>query len=261
MSFCTDLFYKDLSLRLKIFLETHKKKVLLFIIFIPILAGVVYYVFSHYNFSKEEKIPTSASITYNQVKEKFIQGYYDEGLTLLQKALKESPDDTALKKLNSILSKELRISLKISYYLNGKTLKESQDITTSLSLSPKDPYYLNIIASRKCYLYLFQIDPKNKLYVIFPNHQFSLSKNPIPPGRMRIPDGFRWFRPDRTQGIETIYLLATPIENKRIIELAKDPDSLKEYLEQLQTSKINKIKGIVIKKLCFSHVNKEKEVL
>lgn len=78
---------------------------------------------------------------------------------------------------------------------------------------------------------------------------------------MRIPDGFRWFRPDRTQGIETIYLLATPIENKRIIELAKDPDSLKEYLEQLQTSKINKIKGIVIKKLCFSHVNKEKEVL
>jgi hypothetical protein len=61
---------------------------------------------------------------------------------------------------------------------------------------------------KKCFVYLFFIDEKEEISLLFPN-TFSQFDCPFFPKIYYIPEGEMWFELDQNTGKETIYLLAS----------------------------------------------------
>jgi len=238
-------------LRLKYLIRHNKIFILALCLVITIFSIMSYFIIKGLPiFIRSQKLISSSSYSYNQIINTFIQGNYQRGIVLLKEALKNNPEDEALKNLYALFTEKLLLNVKLHYYLGRKYYRTTTQITPSLILTPRDPYYLTVTPSRRCYLYIFQIDSLGKIEVLYPNKNFSSGGNPVMPGKLRIPDGFRWLKLDKTRGIETIYILATPIENKRLLKLSGS--QLIEYLESLDNA-VKDLPGIAFKVYQFTH--------
>jgi hypothetical protein len=160
--------------------------------------------------SDEHKV---VSNSYTKIHNLIIAGDYDEAIALI----KANPDDINLKKLYSQLTQELTIDFKFHYLPNRKWLNTA-DTSDNLILTSKDPYYLTVHASDYCYLYIFQLSSSGDIRQLFPSNKVPTT-NPIPPGKLRIPDVPYWLYPDDVSGIEQIYLVATRWRHENLEEL------------------------------------------
>ena len=68
-------------------------------------------------------------------------------------------------------------------------------------------YGFRIAASASpAWLYIYQVDSRNKISALFPNAGYHTVSNPIAAaGEILLPDGVGWYRLDETAGEETIY--------------------------------------------------------
>jgi len=160
---------------------------------------------------------TTPPPTIERIQETIINAEYDTAKELIARGLKANPSDNSLKDWQSKLMDELKINFKFRY-LPGRRRDIAPSSSSDLVLTSEDPYYLKVHLSDKCYLYVFQLDSSGNLDQLFPS-KYVPTSNPVPPGPLRIPDGADWFYLDDVSGEETIYLVASRWENKKLEEL------------------------------------------
>lgn len=215
--------------------------------------------------NKMEKAKVNPSAVSDDIFQAIREGDYDNTVNRLRNELNRNPENPALKKLWSQLMDELNVDVKFHYFIDRKSYKVTKDLSPELTLTPRDPYYLTVNPSYSCNLFVFQVDSTGKINVIYPNKEYSPSENPLLPGPLRIPDGFKWFYLDETKGIETIYLIASRLENNRLDELSRKLASEKEpekagrltqelisYLKNLEST-ASSVPGVAIKVYQFTH--------
>jgi len=262
------MFGEYITLRLRWFIRHNRGLLLTFLV-----VGVGMALVGSYLFRGGLPLPERTELStqpheassYNKVEEVFLRGEYEHALALLEEALRKNPDDKALNELQSLLNERLSLNVKFHYFLERKNYKTTTSISPSIVLTSRDPYYLTITPSRTCYLYLFQVDSSGKIEALYPNRRYSSGGNPVPPGRLRIPDGFRWLRLDEIRGMETVYLIATRLENKRLEDLSRriSSDKRPEIIAQLTQELISYLRalesiahsvpGVVVKVYQFTH--------
>jgi hypothetical protein len=193
------------------------------------------------------------------------EGDYVGAVNHLRTELKKDPNDPFLNKLLPQLTEELQMDVKFHYLIERKKYMETRTLSPDVTLTPKDVYYFSINPSHAGYLYFFQIDSAGKISVLYPNKEYSPSSNPLLPGPLRVPDGFRWFFLDETKGVESIYLVAARMENKRLeglIERIKSEKTgeaaarlnqeLIAYLKSIESTP-QKVPGVAVKIYQFTH--------
>lgn len=212
----------------------------------------------------EDQIIESKKDIYKEIEELLYAGDYENLLKLIRDNLKNNPSDYKLKNYWENLNNELSVDFKFMYLPKRKKIYEANKMA-GLYLTQKDPYYFKLFISKKCYLYLFQITSDNQFIPHFPSNKSS-TKNPVPPGPFRIPDGLEWIYPDNNQGEEKIYLIATLWRNLAIEELMqkilaeRDEEYKKEHIENLlrrieiEREATEMLPGLVFGELKFENI-------
>ncbi|MHA2100656.1 MAG: hypothetical protein ACW99A_18455, partial [Candidatus Kariarchaeaceae archaeon] len=137
-------------------------------------------------------------------------GEYNKALEEIENGMIEDSSNSQLKNLQTMLMKKLEIDFRFSYLPDPKSIvAENVDEYTLLTLKEKDPYWLTVNSFEKCFIYLFQIESKSEVEMLFPNKKYGPTLNPVPGGTIRIPDGFDLIYPTRQSEIITIYLIAS----------------------------------------------------
>ena len=175
---------------------------------------------------------TGLSRSGRQAQEAILEGRYDVAQQIIDEGLVENTEDVALQELRQQLSEELRVDFKFNYLPDRRKLLTTKSMSDELVLTPQDPYYLSVHASDDCYLYLLQIDAEGHLQQLFPNSKYVPTRNPIPPGPLRIPDGPDWFYLDDVSGSERIYLVAARWRHQELEELGELLGSEKDATRQ-----------------------------
>lgn len=179
-------------------------------------------------YKKETAHASSTETVYKAIAE----GDYDSAISQVERKLNEDPDSMHLKDLWSQLMDELKIDFTFNYLPGQKKHITTRSLSTGLKMTSKDPYYLMVHASHKCYLYILQKDSSGNVFPLFSNPEFVSISNPVPPGPLRIPEGFKWFYLDNVPGIETIYVLASRWKNKKLEELISRVGSEKDVIKK-----------------------------
>ena len=86
--------------------------------------------------------------------------------------------------------------------------RELKSIKQDTELKSGDQIKFLVGIEKKCFVYLFFIDEKEEISLLFPN-TFSQFDCPFFPKIYYIPEGEMWFELDQNTGKETIYLLAS----------------------------------------------------
>jgi hypothetical protein len=209
------MFGVDTKTKLKLILwwRRNKKFILSFTtLVILILIGIVAY--SRYGkrtivISKTKNTDKASTAIVNELSKAIAGGEYDAAIELLLQKRNEYPDDMALKNLYSQLMDSLRIDFKFNYLPGRRQQIATRGPLDEIVLTRKDPYYLIVHSSERCYLYLFQLKSSGEWVKLFPNSKYVPTSNPVPGGPIRIPDGSDWFYLDDIPGTETLYLLAS----------------------------------------------------
>lgn len=136
-------------------------------------------------------------------------GEFGRAENALDEAIRANPDDELLRMLESQFVDELKVNFAFNYLPGRRKHVQASESSDEITLSSEDPYYLNVHASDRCYLYLYQIDSSGKFFQLFPNKRFVPTSNPIPAGPLRVPDAPEWFYLDDTPGLEQIFLIAS----------------------------------------------------
>ena len=212
---------------------------------------------------KEKRVHSNIA---DNIYKKIEAGHYDTAIDNFELELKKNPRDVSLKHLKSLLMDELKIDFKFKYLPGRRRETTMRVLSADLVLTQEDPYYLTVHASDHCFLYIYQIDNSNNLTQLFPNSSFVPTTNPIPPGPLRIPDGFDWFYLDDVPGVETIYLVVSRWRQKELEELSKSFETvldnaearrqlLKRFLARLQVEEqaTDDLPGLVYGKYQFTH--------
>ncbi len=191
--------------------------------------------------------------SYQQVMESLHNGDYQKAMDKLREALKVTEDEQ-LKELNEKLNNKLKVDIVLRYLKDGKAVTATR-IDPKLTLSSDTPYSISLKPSSNCYLYVFQVDSADKVDIVFPNAEYSTKQSPTPSSSLRIPEKHeRWFKLDKTTGIESIYVLAVPFKNQYLDKLvkARDQKGILTYLARLRKSK-PVAPGIVFDEYTFTH--------
>lgn len=215
---------------------------------------------------KTQQAVSNGSQAVREIRSAIESGRYEQAQTLLKQAIARQPDDRAFGELTSQLRDELAVNFEFHYLPGRRQQLARTEVGPALVLTAEDPYYLTLNASDRCNLYVFQVDNSGKFTRLFPNPDFVPTTNPVPPGALRIPDGFDWFYLDQVPGIETIYLVAsrwrqTELEklSGRLAENSDNPDlhkaSLQRLLARLQEQKqaTDTLPGLVYGEYRFTH--------
>jgi len=201
----------------------------------------------------------------NEIFQAIKEGSYENITSRIAMARAKNPDDASLSVLHANLMNELKIDVKFHYYLERKKYHSTRMISRALSLTPLDAYYFTVSPSDNCYLFIFQVDSKGNATTVYPNKEYSPSQNPLLPGLIRIPDSFKCFYLDTTKGIETVYLFATRLENKKLEKWSNQINSEQrpQVLSQLAGGLVSyfkanetiaeKVPGIVLRVYQFTH--------
>lgn len=172
-------------------------------------------------------------------------GDYSAAKSLLQDVLRKNPADPVARRLSSLLTEDLDVDFRFNY-LPGRTRKITVRGTGApMALSRNDPYYLVVHPVTKCFLYVFQHRSSGDLVRLFPNGKWVPTRNPVPGGPIRIPDGVDWFYLDDVPGTEVIYLIACRWRQRHLEELTSRLDGeqdemsrtplIRQILEQLES--------------------------
>ena len=192
-------------------------------------------------------------------------GNYALARKRIEDRLRKSPDDREIKKLKSLLMGSLEVNFKFNYLPGRRRQISTRGPSADLVLTRKDPYYLIVHPSDKCFLYLFQLESSGELAKLFPNSKYVPTPNPVPGGPIRVPDGYEWFYLDDTPGTETIYLIASRWRQKALETLCAKLESeddtyqkreiIREILFRLEreAQTTDDIPGLVFAKHQFRH--------
>lgn len=215
--------------------------------------------------NKMQEAKVNPSTVSDDIFQAIKEGDYDNTINRIRHELDKNPENPDLKKLWSQIMDNLTVDVKFHYLIGRKKYKMTNNLSPELTLTPRDPYYLTINPSHNCYLFVFQVDSAGKINVVYPNKEYSSSENPLLPGPLRIPDGFKWFYLDETKGMETLYIMATRIENERLEDLSirirseNNPEAaailtqeLISYLKSVEST-ANKVPGVALKVYEFTH--------
>ena len=99
--------------------------------------------------------------------------------------------------------------------------RELKSITQDTELKSGDQIKFLVGIEKKCFVYLFFMDEKEDISLLFPN-TFSQFDCPFFPKRYYIPEGEMWFELNKNTGQETIYLLASSKRLSSIEHLYND---------------------------------------
>ena len=246
-------------LRFRRFMHRNKAAILLTVVFIAIFGFVVIWGIKEMpgvvNKIQEPKI--DPAIISEDIFQAIIEGDYQNAMYYLRDELNEDPDNEELSNLWTQLTDEFQIDVKFDYFIDQRKYKTTKELTPDIILTSRDPYYMTVNPSHTCYLYVFQVDSKGNINIIHPNREYSPSDNPILPGPLKVPHGSKWFFLDETKGMETIYLVATRFENRRLANLTTKP-ALSEAVGQelilyLKTLGTMNVPAVVFKKYQFIH--------
>jgi hypothetical protein len=93
------------------------------------------------------------------------------------------------------------------------------------ALLPYDDFAVVLKPDEKMYVYIWQTDSSGKVLRIFPNSEFHLQGNPVPPGHWlwlpSVQDKKRWFHLDLTPGEEEIVIVASVAAQPELEELLR----------------------------------------
>jgi len=99
--------------------------------------------------------------------------------------------------------------------------------------SLQDDYRLVFQVSSDTYLYVFQLDPTGRLYLLFPNQEVTALSNPVECGRTYyLPGSNSWFYLDRNRGEEKIFILRASTEREDLEMLWQQYRKAKEGTPQ-----------------------------
>ncbi len=255
-------------LKFRHFRRRNKGRIILALIFISIPGIIAFWggkeIATIINKTREEaKVsPSSMSV---EIAGAIKEGDYITAVNNIRDELNKDPNNISLKNLLSQLTDELNVDIKFHYLIGRKKYMDTRTLSQNVALTSKDPYYFTVSPSHRSYLYMFQVDSAARVTVVYPSKEYSPSENPLLPGPIRIPDGFRWFYLDETKGIETIYLIAARFENKKLEDLSrrigteKNPDAvallsqeLISYLKGVESITQN-VHGVAVKVYQFTH--------
>lgn len=255
------------QLRFKRYWRRNRWTILVLFIVIPLFSALVFWGKEAVPLivKKMERTKMDPTALSNDVFQSISGGDYNNAVNRLKQELDKHPDNASLKNLRSQLMDELKVDVKFHYLVDRKRYTVTRTLSPDITLTPKDPYYLSVNLSHGSYLFVFQVDSKGDIDLLHPNKEYSPSDNPLLPGPIRIPDGFRWFYLDETRGIETIYIIATRMENKRLedlsrrISMEKNPDAVASLSQELISymkgveSTAHGVPGVSLKVYQFSH--------
>ncbi len=219
-----------------------------------------------FNVSKAKHASNVGTMTtIDEVSQAMVDAEYDVAMEKLQKKLKEYPDDRALQNLYSQLTDSLKIDFKFNYLPGRRREIATRGPLDEIVLTQKDPYYLIVHSSEKCFLYLFQLQSSGELAKLFPNSRYVPTSNPVPGGPIRIPDGSDWFYLDDVPGTETLYLLASRWRQEGLetlvgrLESEENAKKKKEIIETIlsrmerEEQATDRVPGLVFAKQQFKH--------
>ena len=200
-----------------------------------------------------------------QIKDEIMSGEYDKAIEELNSKISEYPDDNSLKTLYSQVMDELNLDFKFNYLPGQRRGISMSNISTDLTLTKNDPYYLSFHPAEKCFVYIIQFTSSSDIIKLFPNPKYSYENNPVPSVLTRIPKDFGWFYLDNVPGLETIYLIASRWEQKELeslianLENEKDVEKISKLKEEIririqkEEQATDKIPGLVFGKYQFNH--------
>lgn len=112
----------------------------------------------------------------------------------------------------------------------------------AVTLTRDDNYRLALVASARCFAYVFQVDASRAVTQLFPNARYTRQSNPLRPDEVYwLPEvspgsAIRWLHLDESRGVERIYLVATtkPLRDEAAVasRLAGDPEALHRGLRE-----------------------------
>ena len=209
--------------------------------------GVLYYTLNKVAGSQkgvatiEEFLPAESQISslVAEIQTAVEEGNYEFALERIKEGLETNPDENALRRLQALLMDDLEIDFRFNYLPGRRRQISARSTSTDLALTDKDPYYMLIHVSEKCYIYLCQLQSSGKLVKLFPNSKYVPTSNPVPGGPIRIPDGYDWFYLDDLPGTETVYLIASRWQQ----------DSLEKLFAQLESERDAQMEKQIIQKI------------
>lgn len=111
--------------------------------------------------------------------------------------------------------------------------------------SLQDDYRLVFQVSGDTYLYIFQLDPAGRLYLLFPNREVTALSNPIECGRTYyLPGSNSWFYLDRNRGEEKIFILRASTEREDLELLWQKYRRAKEGTPQQKQARDSLLKAL-----------------
>jgi len=184
--------------------------------------------------------------------------------------LKRSPTaDVRITMLNQQLIDRLHLNINFGYLKSGsKTGEKRESLSTGqIVLGSGDSYRFEFTAENDCFLYVYQLDPDQKIVQLFPNSEFSSTRNPLQVDkRYRLPEGDNWFVLDQNSGQETIYFVASRWPAKDLGQIFKqlidaDDHEKKHGIRQKLLARLNAnkkaniagLEGFFYKKFSFQH--------
>lgn len=203
----------------------------------------------------ERQFGSSENVVFVKTPEEIWRDFYkrceNESGTSLRVAIVYDP--TAPQPALGEAKEQLKVRISLEYLKDNRVVQAPQ-INTDLVLTSLTPYALTIEPLEEAYLYVLQIDPIEKVDFLFPNREYSNKENPVGE-RIRLPEDERkWFKLDETKGIEKIYVLAAPSEDRELEELIRQRDErgIVEFIRSLKTSRFL-APGSLFEEYSFTH--------
>ncbi|MBU0568641.1 DUF4384 domain-containing protein [bacterium] len=160
------------------------------------------------------------------------------------KIVKGYPDDPMFVELAGRLNKELTFNkMKCYYYLTQPNLGDSISLEKGannhsvIKLTSDHNYKFEVEPASNCYLYIYQVDSSGRPYLLFPDPEYSLSKNPLTAGTSCwIPSEKIGFY-DQEEGRKKVYIVASywPARDLEALSLQTEENQEQDRLfEKLQ---------------------------
>jgi len=111
--------------------------------------------------------------------------------------------------VGGVVSSPNKKAIDVSISVKRKRNNGEDYILNGDSLAQTDNYAIEFRAKDSAYIYIFQIDAKEKIFKLFPNTDYLEKDNPLQGGELyQIPDQNRWFYLDENKGKEYLIVLA-----------------------------------------------------